>query len=87
MSQSDTTLRLRIEEFDRHTSLRGWDTDAERARRLNISHATLTNIRSGKQGIGLRFVDACLREFGQTYYDVLFDRVPATAEPQVTCGG
>lgn len=79
MSQSEPVVRLRLEEFDRHTKLRGWGTDAERARQLGISHATLTNIRRGKAGVGLRFVDACLAQFGQTYYDVLFERV--TAEP------
>lgn len=70
-------LRLRLEEFDRLTTLRGWTTDAERARQLGISGATMTNLRKGKNNPGPKFIDRCLQAFGAPMYDVLFDREAA----------
>jgi transcriptional regulator with XRE-family HTH domain len=70
-------LRLRLEEFDRLTSLRGWNTDAERARQLGVSGATMTNLRKGKVNPGPKFIDQCLKAFGTPMYDVLFDRQTA----------
>ena len=70
-------LRLRFEEFDRLCRLRQWDTDAERARQLGISQATLTNLRRGRVAAGSKVIDACNRVFGAATYDVLFEREAA----------
>lgn len=83
MPQSETGIRVRWSEFDRQTGRRGWHTDAERARRLNMSHAHLTNMRAGRAGPGAKFIGACLEVFGASFYDVLFERsveVVPTAE-------
>lgn len=73
MSQSGTGKRIWWPGFDRMTGLRGWTSDAERARRLGVSHATLTNLRAGRVLAGTKVVDALLSEFGDVFYSVLFD--------------
>jgi len=80
VSQSETGKRIWWPGFDRLTALRGWKTDAERARQLGISHATLTNLRAGKVLAGAKVVDRVLKEFGGEYYDLLFDDA-GTDEP------
>jgi hypothetical protein len=77
MPQSETGIRIRWSEFDRQTALRGWNTDAERARQLDVSHAHLTNLRAGRTGPGAKFIGRCLAVFGANFYDVLFE---STAE-------
>lgn len=79
MPQSATGIKVRWEEFDRHTERRGWETDAERARQLGVSHSLLTNMRAGRAGPGAKFIGACLDRFGGDYYDVLFERTSETA--------
>lgn len=74
MPQSETGIRLRFAEFDRQCTLRGWATDAERARQLGVSHAHLTNMRAGRTGPGAKFIGLCLNVFGANFYDVLFER-------------
>lgn len=74
MPATENPLRLRFAEFDRLTALRGWETDAERARQLGISHSTLTNLRAGKTHPGRKFIDQCVQIFGSSIYDVLFER-------------
>lgn len=79
MPASETGIRLRFAEFDRQTKLRGWATDAERARQLGVSHAHLTNMRAGRTGPGAKFIGQCLAVFGATFYDVLFERTEDAA--------
>lgn len=74
MPATTNPLRLRFAEFDRLTSRRGWTTDAERARQLDISQSTLTNMRAGRARPGRKFIDQCLKVFGAPMYDVLFER-------------
>ncbi len=74
MSQSETGKRIWWPGFDRLTTKRrGWKNDAERARQLGISHATLTNLRASRVLAGTKVVDSLLKEFGGEYYDLLFD--------------
>lgn len=73
VSQSETGMRIWWPGFDRLTTLRGWTTDAERARQLNISHATLTNLRAGKVLAGPKVINAALRTFGSVFFELLFD--------------
>lgn len=68
-------LRIRWSEFDRLTSLKGWTTDAERARQLGISDRMLSHMRVGRANPGLKVVDRCLAVFGSDAYTVLFERV------------
>jgi hypothetical protein len=77
VSQSDTGKRIWWPGFDRLTTLRGWKTDAERARQLGISHATLTNLRADKVLAGVKVVDRVLKVFGDDYYRLLFDDATA----------
>ena len=77
MPQSTDLVRLRFAEFDRLTALRGWDTDAKRAREIGISQATLSNLRAGRTQPGRKVIDRCLLAFGASFYDVLFERVEA----------
>jgi transcriptional regulator with XRE-family HTH domain len=79
MPASETGIKLRFAEFDRQTSLRGWTTDAERARQLGVSHAHLTNMRAGRTGPGAKFIGKCLSVFGANFYDVLFERTEDAA--------
>lgn len=72
-------MRLRLAEFDRLTAERGWTTDAERARQLNISHATLSNLRAGRVRPGAKVIDSCLTRL-DVAYDVLFERVSADSD-------
>jgi hypothetical protein len=65
---------MRWSEFDRLTSLKGWTTDAERARQLGISDRVLSHMRVGRTNPGLKVVDRCLAVFGANFYDVLFER-------------
>lgn len=74
MPATTNPLRLRFAEFDRLTALKGWTTDAERARQLGISHATLTNLRAGRTRPGGKFIDRCMAVLGSAVYDVLFER-------------
>jgi transcriptional regulator with XRE-family HTH domain len=74
MPATENPLRLRFDEFDRLTRLRGWDTDAERARQLGVSQATLTNLRAGRTRPGRKFIDGCMKNLGSAVYDVLFER-------------
>jgi len=73
VSQSGTGKRIWWPGFDRMTGLKGWTSDAERARQLGISHATLTNLRAGRVLAGTKVVDALLSTFGGVFYSVLFD--------------
>lgn len=68
-------LRIRWAEFDRLTTLKGWTTDAERARQLGISDRMLSHMRVGRANPGLKVVDRCLAVFGASFYDVLFERM------------
>lgn len=79
MPQSETGIRLRFAEFDRQTRLRGWTTDAERARQLGVSHAHITNMRAGRTGPGAKFIGQCMSVFGANFYDVLFERTEEAA--------
>lgn len=74
MPASQNPLRIRWSEFDRLTRIRGWTTDAERARQLNISQAHLTNLRAGRTSPGRKFIDQCMSVLGSGVYDVLFER-------------
>lgn len=67
-------LRIRWAEFDRLTKLKGWTTDAERARQLGISDRMLSHMRVGRANPGIKVVDRCLAVFGASFYDVLFER-------------
>jgi hypothetical protein len=69
-----TTIKLNVEQFDELTGQRGWDTDAKRARGLQIDPATISRVRAGTQRPGARFVDRCLATFGPLAYDRLFER-------------
>jgi transcriptional regulator with XRE-family HTH domain len=68
-------VEMRWTEFDRLCTLRGWKNDAERARQLGFSDRMLSNMRHGRVRPGLKVVDACLKAFGASMYDVLFQRV------------
>jgi hypothetical protein len=75
VTESRPVLKIRWSEFDRLTTLRGWTTDAERARQLGISDRMLSHMRVGRANPGLKVVDRCLAVFGASFYDVLFERV------------
>lgn len=66
-------------EFDRLTSERGWNTDAERARQLGFSDRMLSHMRVGRANPGPRVIDALLTEFGSASYLVLFERTEDAA--------
>lgn len=68
---------MRWTEFDRLTTMRGWTTDAERARQLGISEQMLNHMRRGRARPGVTVIDACLRAFGASMYDVIFEREDA----------
>lgn len=74
MPATENPLRLRFAEFDRLTALKGWETDAERARQLGISQATLSHLRAGRTRPGRKFIDRCMAVLGSAVYDVLFER-------------
>lgn len=65
---------MRWAEFDRHTAMRGWTTDAERARRLGFSEQMLNHMRRGRANPGPLVIDCCVRVFGGSFYDVFFER-------------
>lgn len=79
VTESRPVLRIRWAEFDRLTALRGWTTDAERARQLGISDRMLSHMRVGRANPGLKVVDCCLAVFGASFYDVLFERTEDAA--------
>lgn len=72
-------LRIRWREFDAVTGVKGWTTDAERARRLNISQATLSNLRAGRANPGRKFIDAVVTQLGAEAYRIVFERVEQPA--------
>ncbi len=74
MPASDNPLRINWEKFDQLTALKGWTTDAERARRLDISHSTLTNLRAGRFGPGRKVIDSIIGNLGAEWYGVIFER-------------
>jgi transcriptional regulator with XRE-family HTH domain len=74
MAESSRGRRVRWSEFDRLTNLRGWSTDAERARQIGISEQQLNHMRRGRSRAGAHTVDRILQVFGSALYDVLFER-------------
>lgn len=66
-------LRVRWPEFDAVTLLRGWKTDAERARQLGVSQSTITNLRAGRGGPGRKFITAVINNLGAEAYAVVFE--------------
>jgi hypothetical protein len=64
-------VRLDLAEFDRLTTLRGWDTDRKRVRALGISNATMSRIRTGRDRPGARFIHLSLAAL-DVPYNVLF---------------
>lgn len=74
MAESKARLRVRWSEFDRLTNLRGWTTDAERARQIGISDRMLSHMRLGRARPGAHTVDRFLKTFGAAMYDVLFEQ-------------
>jgi len=77
MPETESPLTLRWSEFDRLTALRGWTTDAERARHLGISQAFLSNMRAGRARPGRKFITQCMSALGGGVYDVIFEREAA----------
>ena len=67
-------LTIKWPEFDAVTLLKGWKTDAERARQLGISQSTITNLRAGRGGPGRKFIDAVITHLGPEAYAVVFAR-------------
>jgi hypothetical protein len=70
----ETVLAVRWPEFDRLTTLRGWTTDAERARQIGISDRMLNHMRKGRAYPGPKVIDCFVRAFGHQMYDVVFER-------------
>lgn len=73
VTQNGAAMAIRFAEFDRLCQLRGWRTDAEIARQLQVSQATIRNMRVGRTGAGPKVINAVLRTFGAAVYDVLFE--------------
>jgi len=73
MAGSTAPLRLRIDEFDRLTKIRGWTTDAERAKAIGVHPSQMSRIRAGATP-GQKFIDGCHAIWGAAGYDVLFDK-------------
>lgn len=63
--------RLRLDEFDRLTQLRGWHTDAQRSRGMGISQELLSRIRRGKSLPGAAFIHRVMTVL-QVPYPLLF---------------
>lgn len=81
MAGSTAPLILRIAEFDRLTGIRGWHTDAERARAIGVHPSQMSRIRAGGTP-GQKFIEGCRAIWGSAGYDVLFER-PADAAKEV----
>lgn len=76
MTQSTRrTRRIRWDEFDRLCNKRGWTTNQERAQRLGISPGHLVNMREGRDGYGLKFIDGCVSIWGSAVHDFLVEDV------------
>lgn len=73
MAGSTAPLRLRIEEFDRLTNIRGWTTDAQRAAAIGVSPTLMSRVRSGELRPGQKFIAGCITIWGSAGYDVLFE--------------
>lgn len=72
MPESESKVLVRWDAFDEATTKRGWETDAERARQLGISQATLTNLRKGRVGVGGKVIAAVIEELGS--FERFFER-------------
>jgi hypothetical protein len=79
MPQSRPAIQLRLEEFDRITTARGWDTDAKRCRELDISQTTLSLLRSGGQNVGSRVIHRIMSRLEAPYL-ALFEEIPNEQE-------
>lgn len=81
MQQSPTAVRLRLAEFDRITSARGWDTDAKRCRELDISQATMSLLRSGGKNLGAKVIHRIMTRLDCPYLTLFeeFETTPAGA--------
>jgi hypothetical protein len=63
--------KLRLDEFDRLTLLRGWKTDAERCLAIGISQAHMSRIRRGEINPGGAFIHQVMKKL-EVPYPVLF---------------
>lgn len=75
---SETKVWLRLEEFDRLTTARGWGNDLARARALGVSHTTVGRLRDTDNPghPGSKFIAATLAALGCPF-DAVFERRPA----------
>lgn len=74
MQLSSSRVMLRVEEFDRLTSARGWTTDVERARQIGITQAALSYLRAHKRAAGAKVIHKMLTAI-QAPYASLFEVV------------
>ena len=85
MAGSTAPLRLRIEEFDRITKIRGWDTDAKRAQAIGVHASQMSRVRAGSVP-GQKFINGVVAIWGAAAYDLLFeeyvDPQPATEDDE-----
>lgn len=73
-------IELVLDEFDRLCNEQGWTTGKQRAAALGLDESTISRIKSGENGPGAAFIDACIATFGATAYPRLFRRKREEAE-------
>jgi transcriptional regulator with XRE-family HTH domain len=74
-------VALRIDEFDRLTTARGWDSDAKRSAAMGFAQSTLSRVRTGEYEPSARFIHKVLTTL-KAPYDALFEARDESAQPE-----
>lgn len=72
MQLSSGRVWLRVDEFDRLTTARGWTTDAERARQIGVTQVAIHYLRAHKRAAGSKVIHKMLTAL-QAPYASLFE--------------
>lgn len=65
-------VALRVDEFDRLTTARGWDNDQRRAAEIGVAPSSLSRVRTGEYEPSARFIHKVLTAL-KAPYDALFE--------------
>jgi hypothetical protein len=78
-STPEPAIRLRTEQFQRHSRLHGLDTDTAKAACLGISRSTWYRILNGDMAPGERFMARALAAFPELKFEDLFEVIEGDA--------